>query len=152
MSALHLHRNFQAYRHNGDDKLLASLGLKVHGHVEQGAKDNWIDLGTVEVEPAREEKGGQPEKLIRYPACTVKVEVACYPAQFWRFTVERYHSRITGDLYGAGDWSVALKRETITLKTGSGGFNGYWPIAERFAQNMLDVEVKKGGRIRVAAH
>lgn len=58
---------YEAYTHNGDAGLLASLGLQVTGFGR-----DWTDLGTVTLAEA-----------------TVKVEVSAMPAQFWRFTIDR---------------------------------------------------------------
>jgi hypothetical protein len=141
VSALDTHRHFQAYSHNGDDKELARLGLKTNAFKARDAEDSWLDLGTVVVQEAREEMTGDPKTPTSFPACTVRVEVACYPAQFWRFTIDRYDEKLTGDVAGGGEWGVEVRPERFILRTGSGGFSDYWEIAEAFARNMVDVEV-----------
>lgn len=102
-----------AYEHNGDRALMESLGLKTTGF----GRDH-TDIGTVVVEEAR---GGKP-------AATVKVEVTALPAQFFRFTV----TRPCDD----GDGTTA---EVFVIRTGTGGFSEYWPMAREIARNMVNV-------------
>lgn len=91
-----------AYRHNGDRDKLESLGLDAnYEHVR-----DWQDLGTVQLD-----SGG-----------SVKVEVSCWPAQFWRFTIR-----------------TDERPEPTVLGSGSGGFVDYWPTAKLFADAMLQV-------------
>jgi hypothetical protein len=56
----------------------------------------------------------------------VDITVTCMPAQFWRFTIYR-----------------ASSKDTLTLNTGSGGLNEYWPTAKLFAEGMLSVALKR---------
>lgn len=126
---------FHAYTHNGDRELLRSLGLKTSA---TGA-GSWVELGTTIVHEAKTIETGRPKRTVDYPACTVTVEVAAYPAQFWRFTVSRYDEEIVEE--DGDDWGVRLTEQRFVLRTGSGGFWRYWPVAEMVAQNLLDVEV-----------
>lgn len=70
----------------------------------------WTDVGEVQVDRGR-----------------VQVEVIAFPAQFWRFTC-------THDSEGEG-----YPERTTVLRTGSGSFASYWPIAEKFAAGMVVV-------------
>jgi hypothetical protein len=56
---------------------------------------------------------------------TVDVFVTCFPAQFWRLVIHSTEGR------------------DITLKTGSGTLQDYWPIAQKFAESMVVVEEVK---------
>lgn len=120
----------QAYSHNGDDRLLSSLGLRTEGF-ERG----WTDLGTVTVHEA--EPDGEFGPL---PATTVRVFVSAVPAQFWKFEITRPRDdaeTINGEVRGLYE-----PLERITVQTGSGGFGLYWPTAKMIAEHMLDCEAQ----------
>jgi hypothetical protein len=123
---------FEAYKHNGDDELLRKLGLLTSAH--RRAEDGFIDLGTVTVAEGKDEEYGA-----RKPPATVRVEVASMPAQFWRFTVER--PRDATEELGGGKWRAVYEPvERFVVRTGSGGFGEFWPLAERLALHWFTVE------------
>lgn len=129
--------NFDAYTHNGDRKLLQELGLAVFGF---GV--DWIDLGTVVLFEAEERTYGNPPETKTAPATTVKVEVSCLPAQFWRFTVTRPRDQV--DELGEGRWRTVYEPvEVFEITTGSGGFSGYWPGVKQIAGHCFEVERKQ---------
>lgn len=106
-----------AYTHNGDHALLESLGLRA----DWDAEGEWVDLGTVVVQ----ERSGH-----EIPA-TVKVEVYAAPAQFYRFTVVR------------PDEDDRRTADTLTIRTGSGGFSTFWPTAKLVAENMIQIDEER---------
>jgi len=117
-----------AYRHNGDQEAMEELGLRTAGF----ARD-WTALGTVVVHAAEPEGEYGPR-----PAATIDVEVSAMPAMFWRFTITRPHDgaeTVDGKVRG-----IYEPLERFVMKTGSGGFTTYWPIAKMIAENMLTVE------------
>lgn len=107
--------SFDAYTHNGDDKLLRSLGLATSASGGRG----FLDIGTVEL---CEAKGDTP-------ATTIKVEVSSMPAQFWRFTVTRPR-----------DDTPPTPVERLEVTTGSGSFGEYWPMVVAVANHCLYVK------------
>lgn len=126
---------FEAYTYNGDDKLLASLGLRT-----SGVGHRWIDLGTVEVVPASD---SNPYDCLTgpSPASTVKVEVHSMPSMFWRFTLTRPRDEVVDDPSAPRGWrSVYEPCEVYEMSTGSGGFGEYWPIAEKWALHWFNIK------------
>lgn len=122
---------FDAY--SGDKGLMASLGLRTWGF-----KHEWTDLGTVVVEEADTENEYNCPTGPR-PAATVKVEVSAMPAQFWCFTVTRPRDEVKH--LDDGSWhSVYEPVERFEVKTGSGSFSEYWPMAKALAQHTLTVQ------------
>lgn len=99
-----------------DRTLLQGLGLLT----TFGGRE-FTDIGTVTVHDANPDVGR--------PATTVKVEVGCLPAQFWRFTVVRPR-----------DAEEYLPMETLVIGTGSGTFSDYWPAVLLVANHMFYVE------------
>lgn len=84
-----------------DRPLFDRLGLR---YFRQQGMSDWLEVGTVELETA-----------------SVKVEVYCAPAQFWRFT-------------------VTPKAEDVqagVLTTGSGTLSEYWPSVVQWATGLL---------------
>lgn len=57
----------------------------------------------------------------------IKVEVSAIPAQFWRFSINRRDGK-----------------EKFVVRTGSGSFSGYWPVAKRVAEFPPDLRCLKG--------
>lgn len=83
-----------------DRPLFGTLGLRTFSR----AGTDWLDVGTVELETA-----------------SVKIEVYCAPAQFWRFT-------------------ITPKAEDVqagVLTSGSGSLGEYWPSVVQWATGML---------------
>jgi hypothetical protein len=132
-----------AYTHNGDRDLLLSLGLKA----DNFGRD-WTDLGTVIVSEAEPDGEFGPK-----PASTIKVEVSAYPAQFWRFTITTPRDEcedIPDDAppqpHEQGNsaykrWRAVYEPvEVYRVRTGSGGFSRYWPMAREIAEHMVIVE------------
>ncbi len=121
-----------AYKHNGDEDKLRSLGLRTTNFGRA-----WTDLGTVTVEEAEPDGDFGPR-----PAATVRVEVMALPSMGWRFTIVRPREEVE-DL-GGGAWRAVYEPcETIVFETGSGGFVGFWPTAELMATHMI--EIKQAG-------
>lgn len=114
----------QAYTHDGSWELMGKLGLKRNFNRE------WTDVGTVVLDeefnwhPYRAQRNALGQFVSRP---RVKVEVSAVPAQFYRFTISR-SDELTG------------KPKLFVMRTGSGSFARYWPIAELIAQGMLDVK------------
>lgn len=86
-----------------DRPLFERLGLEPFSHPSRG----WHDCGTYETDRA-----------------SVKVEVSCMPAQFWRFT-------ITSKIEDVQDG---------VLSTGSGTLAQYWPSVEHWINGCLQYE------------
>lgn len=123
-----------AYTHNGDRVLMESLGLQTYGF-----KREWTDLGTVVVAEAEEIEAGEPPRKKMRPAATVQVEVIAHPAQFFRFTITRPQERIVDQKNKK--WYVIYEPvQRFVIKTGSGGFGDYWPVAKMMAEHMIDVK------------
>ena len=59
---------------------------------------------------------------------TIKIWVACMPAQFWKFEI----------------YNKEAKATTHKFRTGSGGFTEYWKVAKMFAEGMLEFEAVEG--------
>lgn len=125
----------EAYTHNGDAKLLASLGLRTTDFGRE-----WTDLGTVEIYP-RATENGYNALTGPCPATTVKVEVVAYPAQFWRFTVTRPRDEVMDDEHAPyGFRAVYEPVQVYEISTGSGSFSGYWPAVKLIAEHMLEIK------------
>lgn len=116
-----------AYTHNGDRELCEELGLKTTGWGRE-----WTEIGTVIVAEEEYEKDYGHKH-----AATVKVEVSCLPAQFFRFTINVpvFKSEHLDETERSGWYGT---KETI-LSTGSGGIGEYWPVAKLFAEDMISV-------------
>lgn len=126
--------HFDVYTHNGDDELIASLGLKTHDVSDK----RWSDLGTVVLIEAEDKhfETATPPGPHHCPATTVKVEVCSMPAQFWRFTVTRPREELDDDL--DGPWKPVYEPvEVYEVATGSGGFCDYWPAIKLLAEHCL---------------
>ncbi len=100
-----------AYTHNGDETYMRSLGLKTYGF---GRSHTYV--GTVTI---YEDEPEGPR---------VDCYVGAMPAQFFKFVVHRPNENAPGET------------ETLTITTGSGSFQEYWPVAKMVAENMLDVQ------------
>lgn len=101
---------FYAQTYTKDRPLFAKLGLKTFawGHNDPLTGDsNWHDVGTVELDSA-----------------SVRIEVCCLPAQFYRFTIEPKIEDV----------------QHAVLTTGSGGLSDFWPAIELWAEGMLGYE------------
>jgi hypothetical protein len=122
-----------AYR--ADVPLMTRLGLRTTGF-----GNDWTHVGTVEVLPAKAATPDDPHNPFR-PATTVKVEVSAHPAQFWRFTITRPQDRCE-DLPDGEFRVVHEPVEVIEVRTGSGPFGDYWPMADAIAKHLLTVTTK----------
>lgn len=106
---------YYAETYTKDRELFDRLGLRKfaigHGFDDRDESLNdWRDLGTVEFEWA-----------------SVRVEVTCLPAQFFRFTVTAKSEDV----------------QTVTLTTGSGSLSDFWPTIDLWASGMLGVEASR---------
>lgn len=126
----------EAYVHNGDAKLLASLGLRTTGFT-LGER---TDLGTVEIYPA---ETSNPYDCLTgpRPATTVRCEVTALPAQFFRFTITRPRDETIDDESARLGWrSVYEPCDLYEINTGTGGFTDFWPSVKLIAEHMISVK------------
>lgn len=126
--------DFEAYTHNGDGKLLATLGLRT-----SGSGPAWVDLGTVEVAPA---SASNPYDCLTgpCPASTVKVEVCAMPSMFWRFTITRSRDEVVDDESAPRGWRAVYEPcQVYEMRTGTGSFGEFWPTAEMLAQHWFSI-------------
>jgi hypothetical protein len=121
-----------AYEYNGDKALMEQLGLRTWNFERK-----WTDLGTVTVQEAEPDGEYGPR-----PAATVKVEVSALPAQFFRFTVTR--PRDESEVVDGKVRGIYEPLERFVLRTGSGGFSKFWPMAKAVAEDMLTIDRDDG--------
>lgn len=95
---------FENATHSSDYELLDKLGLK---RFVGAPHAEWYDLGTVEDDWA-----------------SVKVEVSCWPAQFYRFTIEPKEPDVQAGV----------------IRTGSGSLSEYWPVVEKVINGCIVFE------------
>lgn len=105
--------------------LLENVGLPTRW--PEPKDGGWAELGVVTLHDAEPDRDAA--------ATTIKVEVVCAPAKFWRFTVNRPPDVVDRTIDNV---------EAVAVKTGSGGFDTYWPAAVMVAEHMLIVEPATG--------